>query len=174
MPTWVTVTYCPNDGQPSLMIRLETRHGRPQLVGLSLSADDDEREIREGDLRNLERVGIDTIVRDVLALVTFQLAPDDKGRLTVVPDNDASYTETLDLIHNLRKGRAIRTMTPAFLKRVAKVYKEHPETPRRAVANVFEVTDRTASKYIGLARDKGYIPPPKRGRRTDMEGEPNE
>jgi hypothetical protein len=67
-----------------------------------------------------------------------------------------TYTQGKDLM----KRR--RLITPEHLRRVARVYENAQvlgEPPTQAVQKDFEVSHSTAAKWVGRARDEGFLPP---------------
>ena len=55
---------------------------------------------------------------------------------------------------------------PAFLQAVAHVYRENIDgKPTKAVGETFNVQSRMASKYVEVARQRGYLPRPSAAKR---------
>jgi DNA-binding transcriptional regulator LsrR (DeoR family) len=63
----------------------------------------------------------------------------------------------------ITRSRQRRRVTDAKLRRVAEIVKENDFDFQKDVAEEFEVSDRTASRYIRTARERGFL----EKRRTD-------
>jgi hypothetical protein len=82
-----------------------------------------------------------------------------------VPDSDF-YEAPLAAVMTARKGKGKRSLTPAFLARVADIYRANlADGPTRAVRATFMVSERTASDYVQRARRAGLLPPTTPGKK---------
>lgn len=64
-----------------------------------------------------------------------------------------------------RVGR--RDITPTLLDKVAQVYRDNIDGyPTKAVQHHFQVSQRTAAGYVSKARERGLLPPTKRGKKN--------
>jgi hypothetical protein len=61
--------------------------------------------------------------------------------------------------------RSRGTVTRELLERVARIYRENPKAPTKAVKEAFDVSHRTAGNYVERARKADLLPPPA-GRRS--------
>lgn len=75
--------------------------------------------------------------------------------------SDASPERTSDAAHTpARSPRRRRTTTPALLKEAAEVYRsahEQGHPPTVAVAEHFNLSHRSAARWVSQARDAGYL-----------------
>lgn len=67
--------------------------------------------------------------------------------------NHAEFKAALD--HRQRR----RVIDDEHLKRVAEVYESSPDKPLKAVALYFPTSEATASRWIKLARERGFLKP---------------
>ena len=123
-----------------------------------------QREVRQADLRATELAALLKLV----AGLAFEVTDDGEGGGVVrsgVPDSDF-YTESLAAVMGARKGVGKRKLTPAFLARVAEIYRANlDDGPTRAVRAAFMVSERTASDYVQRARRAGLLPPTTPGKK---------
>lgn len=62
------------------------------------------------------------------------------------------------LLADVRKQRRRRTITPALLDDVAKVYLANPASPTKSVQAEFHVARAQAARYVRAAREAGLLP----------------
>ena len=55
--------------------------------------------------------------------------------------------------------RRRRSVNDELLREVAAVYLDEPDAPTEAVADEFDVSKRTATRWVAAARDRGLLPP---------------
>ena len=72
----------------------------------------------------------------------------------------ASPDETERIIGEARRRFRRNTITDDLLRDVARVYRANQESkPRDAVADTFQVAPSTATRYLKLARERGFLRP---------------
>ena len=71
----------------------------------------------------------------------------------------------LKAVRQARKATR-RTVTPEKLEKVAQIYREHiADRPVQAVMRTFDLTERTAARYVERCRKEGLLPPTEPGRK---------
>ncbi|MDQ1361408.1 MAG: hypothetical protein QOJ44_1785 [Acidimicrobiaceae bacterium] len=157
VPTWIELNTS-GGADPDMRVRVELRDGSPHVVELAWSSGPHQSEIRQKHLRqtDLGKLAIDLYV-SVIA----------KGHK--VPDVERireSKRIAQKFVERQRLPRERRAMTQDFLRKVAEVYRENIDrAPTKAVAEMFNVKGRMASKYVDKARQAGYLPPTTRGQK---------
>ena len=113
----------------------------------------------------MREVRVDAFVSDLAAVFAMQREP--SGRVLVV-GSEAERLEAAESMSKARRGRGARQLSdPAFLERVAEVYRAHLDgNPQQAVADAFFVGTRQAGNYIARAREAEKLPPTTRGRKA--------
>lgn len=135
-------------GNPDASILFEVRDGSPECVEILVKAKPDGRGLRGADLEGLNL--------NTLAEAAFlRFAAEPAGG----PLGGRDEPET----RRFRKGieGAIyapgRGATPAELKEVARIYREHPNAPTAAVEKLMRYSRRTAGRRVREARDAGLL-----------------
>ena len=153
-----------DDQQPTITARVEVRDGAPHVVDVRFESGPGQREVRQADLRATQLAAL----VDLVAGFAFQVSDDREGGGVVrvgLPDSDF-YAESLASVMAARKGAGKRSLTPAFLARVAEIYRANiADGPTRAVRATFMVSERTASDYVQRARRAGLLPPTTPGKK---------
>ncbi|MGI8757503.1 MAG: hypothetical protein ACR2MB_16925 [Acidimicrobiales bacterium] len=163
VPRRVEVHFPGIGGQPSIDFVVEVVDGVPQCRDLRITSVDGGREVRTLDL-NAVRLG--DWVEDVLAAFAGTIESEDKGVITV-GYSGGTEAGAVAAIHDSRKGRGARKITPAFLTEVAEVYRKNFEDrPLQAVAAAFGVQDRQASNYVERCRAEGLLPKTTQGKKA--------
>lgn|GEM_PF-2193256 len=169
VPEWVNFKFVNGPDMPTNIGRIEIRDGVPQCVKLALIAGPADREIRQTDLRSIE---INSLVTDLMAAFSIHVDQADP-KLTVfrsgLPGADGpgpTFAAARRFMERQRRGPGTRDITPAVLQRVAEVYRANIDrAPTEAVAKAFGVKSRMASTYVQKARERGYLPPTKQGKK---------
>lgn len=171
VPKWIELT-ASGGGGPDTKIRVEIRDGSPEVVELSWNSQPGQRDIRQKDLReiNVEKLAVDTYTTS--GMVPFPKGPGGS------PPTDEQITEWAKEIRKRRAGsrsfvarqratRERRVISDEFLQSVAEVYRANinKRAPTQEVAKQFGVENRMASVYVTKAREKGFLPKTKRGRK---------
>ncbi|CAN5351792.1 hypothetical protein BH20ACT22_BH20ACT22_09950 [soil metagenome] len=118
-------------------IRIERNRKRP-LTGT---------ELRHLPLRDLVNVAVGQA-----AVVTKEVAPG------IYEGSPATADEALETSRQADRAKRRRTMTDEHLEAVAQVYRATGgDRPRDAVMDEFQVSPAMASRYIKLARERGFL-----------------
>jgi hypothetical protein len=168
VPTWVELNTS-GGAEPDMRVKVELRNGAPRVVELAWVSQPHQREIRDKDLRdaNLAKLATDLIV-------STMSDTDVVGDMLLVPiDGDLNpqqhYRSRLaaqKFVDRQQRPRENRRITPAFLKEVARVYRDNIKgNPTQAVQETFNVKHRRASDYVFHAREAGYLPRTGRGQK---------
>lgn len=157
---------CPSDGhQPALHLRLEVVDGAPQCRELRIVSVPGGRDVRPVDLG---AVRLHEWVEEFFAAFAARVVEDNPdGTVAVIEvPFGPSHESAVTALHDARKGRGARRLTPALLAQVADVYRTRfDDRPTSAVAAAFGVAHRTAALYVQRAREAGLLPPTTRGRK---------
>ncbi len=119
-------------------IRIERNPKRPSLTGT---------ELRRLPLRDLVNaaVGQVAVVPKEVAAGTYEGSP-------------ATVDEAFEISRQADRAKRRRTMTDEHLEAVAQVYRATGgDRPRDAVMEAFQVSPAMASRYIKLARERGFL-----------------
>jgi hypothetical protein len=151
--------------EPQIYFEVLVGPSGPRLIEFAfISRDDDSSGIRQADFRE---VLVSAIVEDFVAMWTFRMDRDDVGqivRAATIYDDRAGLTR---FVGRMRMSRTSRNITPQLLERVAKVYRENiGGHPTKAVEHHFQVSQRMAAEYVSRARQRGLLPPTKRGKKN--------
>ena len=143
VPRVIDVEVAGSGPDPALRMRIEVRRGVPVYTHIALEGDD----IRQQDLRNLF---LDDWLSQIVAALTFNA---DGTKLTKAGRGDA--IRTTEAARRKRNRR-----DPNLLARVAEIYREHFDTgkPTQAVERAFDVSRRTAIRYVQEARAANLLP----------------
>lgn len=166
VPEYIELTIDTGDGQPTAFERVEVRDGVPQIVEFRLTSSPGQREVRQADLRAVQLTALIDLVAGLSMQVT-NYTDRTGGRVILVnPDDDENLNAAVDSMKRARSGKAVRTITPQFLERVAEVYRTNVDgRPTRSVQDHFVVEPRTASEYVQRARRAGLLPPTSPGKK---------
>ncbi len=157
VPSDVDVDFSRDASGPLRTLKIEVRQGVPVCTEIRLASRPDGRGVRPSDL---EAVDLANWIEDILSECTWQATPD--GPISR-PGERASRKA---IEHARRVGR--RKVTPALLQRVAEVYREHIDAkPIDAVRDEFDVSYRTAARYVELCRKDEFqlLPKTHKGKR---------
>lgn len=162
VPPLVAAHFTGADGQPALDLVLEVKDGVPQCRELRLTSTEGGREIKRLDL---DAVRLNEWIEDLYAMFATRIVSEEGHVITAVMNLD-DHVGAAAQMAQARKGKAARKMDVDLLAKVAEVYRSHlKHAPTRAVADAFGVQIRTASKYVGLARKAGLLPPTTPGKK---------
>lgn len=161
LPTWVEIEVNGHD-EPNLFARVEIRDDVPRLVELGWRASERQTEIRQKDLRE---TAVATILDDVYAMTIIEVR-DGEAVLNVGAEGSEQDRKMRNLLEELRVGKGKRIISAELLSQVADVYRANIDhAPTEAVARTFGVRSRMASGYVQRARQHGYLPPTKQGKK---------
>ncbi|MGH3319414.1 MAG: hypothetical protein ACRDN9_04385 [Streptosporangiaceae bacterium] len=163
-PTWVgeylipprfTVVYTDDGPEPGFEIDFEVRDGVPQCRAVRIACSRDGDEIQRRHLRDLRLEDFREWAMARVALVVQEIH--ENGDTVATPPADVKGMR--DVIHAGRGARADarRTVTDERLHEVADIYRDNPKRPTAAVADHFGKSLRTASWYVKLTREAGYL-----------------
>lgn len=151
---------------PQQYARVEMSDSGPRLTELRFyCVDPDSRGIRQTDLRNTE---VSAIVEPLVGGFMMRLHIDETERAASLQPStdDQAFLLATRFAQRLRAGKTARDITPQLLERVAKVYRDNIDRyPTKAVQHHFQVSQRMAAEYVSRARQKGFLPPTKRGKK---------
>jgi hypothetical protein len=157
VPSQVDVDFSRDRSAPVRTLKIEVRQGIPICTEIHLAARPDGRGLRTSDL---EAIDLANWVQDILSECSFQVTPD--GLISQPGTRDS-----LKAIEYAQKaGR--RKVTPELLQRVAEVYRAHIDAkPIDAICDEFDVSYRTAARYVELCRtdEFGLLPKTHKGKR---------
>lgn len=150
MPNHWTVVIEHDDPPTTVRLRIGMINGRWQVTGLEFSNPDD-LPLNMGRLT-------DEVIRQLRKIVEYevlhlQLAPIAHNGQRMTAEDQTGFAAAL-----ARRQRR-RDIDDELLMRVAEVYSGEPKTPARAVEDYFVVSPATASRWIKLARERGFLKP---------------
>ncbi len=141
--------------QPDLEMKIEVREGIPQCVELVLRArPDGGPEVRDKDLAVIR-------VNDWLERIVAVCSLKRSGSGWAKPVDDRTALADITRVRS-RRPRISRER----LQKVAEVYRQHfDKRPTEAVARAFDVSHRTAARYVQQARAAGHLPKTEPGKK---------
>ena len=144
------------NNEPDLLLRIEVRDGVPQYSEVTFRSRPDGPEVRD---KHLAALRLTDWLEEIVASVSSVAQPGSGWAKPV-----ADVTAKRD-VRRVLASRP-RTVTPELLQRVAETYRAHVnDRPTVAVQRAFQVSHRTAARYVRQARDDGYLPPTQPGRK---------
>ena len=82
------------------------------------------------------------------------------------PEGSEQDRKMRELLEELRLDKGKRRVSAGLLEEVADVYRANIDhAPTEAVARTFGVRSRMASNYVQRARERGFLPPTKQGKK---------
>ncbi|WP_068179710.1 hypothetical protein [Mycobacterium sp. UM_CSW] len=169
-PVWLEVTIEGHDG-PNLFRRIEVRDGRPEIVAMGWWSRPGQREVMQKDLRNAR---VASFLDELYPAFVLRIDPKAKKVIPAVGSQEMAargedppaFYAARKFVDQLRSGPEHRAITPELLKSVADVYRRNiHHAPTQAVARTFGVKSRMASTYVDRARQAGYLPKTKQGKK---------
>lgn len=165
VPPVIQVEFYGDAEQPSLEIKIEVRQGIPMCTEVRLLAKIEGREIRPSDLK---AVRLDSWIEQVVGVCSFT-QPEAGGGLIYqqVPiQADRTNAARARAAGMTRPGRP--RVSRERLEQAADIYRRHSDgTPLQVIAEVLDVSDRTAARYVEMCRrdDYGLLPKTVQGQR---------
>jgi hypothetical protein len=158
MPRLIDIVFPGADGQPRLEATIDSSSGVPRCTALHLTTGEGGREVRTTDLRAVELESwIEAVVPLYMAEITERHPGGGVSAVIRTADTDADdYKRAKAALRRTRRNDR-RKVTPEVLRKVARTYASDPLRPAEAVEVAFDVSTRTAYRYIQLARDGGYL-----------------
>jgi hypothetical protein len=161
------------NGDPDLVVLLEVRDGRPQVVDVHASAKPDGRPLRTSDLQLLS---LDALTISVFARLAMRSTYDPETNVTTMSPigDEREFWQAINATDAAVKAPR-RGSTRAELEQVATVYQAN--IGRRPVAAVMATlgysSERTAARRVQQARAAGLLPETTPGKaRAWDEGQP--
>ncbi|GAB4582182.1 hypothetical protein [Nocardia sp. IFM 10818] len=155
LPDWFEIEKAGYDG-PDTFARIEIRDGAPQLTDLRLRSGRRQRDVKPKDLRAIDI----QYFYDVYAALVI------RADLQVEGDPVAEHRGAVKVVERQRRAPGHREITPEVLAQVAQIYRDNIErAPTAAVGRAFGLKPRMASTYVQKAREHGYLPPTKQGKK---------
>jgi hypothetical protein len=146
VPGRIDVDFSRDRSAPIRKLKIEVRQGIPECTEIHLVARPDGRGLRPADL---EAIDLTAWVEDILSECTYRQTPD--GLISVPGERNSRKA-----IEQARKAPR-RKVTPELLRRVADVYRENIDgKPIGAIRDEFDVSYRTAARYVELCRDDEF------------------
>lgn len=159
LPTWLEFESDGHD-EPNQYVRIEIRNEVPQVVELGWRSRDSQREVRQKDIRDYQ---VATAIDVLYGMVVIEIR-DGKPVLNLGAEGSEQDRAIRKFLNESLKGR--RTLTSELARQVAEVYRANiDQAPTAAVAKTFGVKLRQASSYVQDARQRGYLPPTKQGKK---------
>lgn len=149
-PAFFNCTVIPHGLKPLMQLTLEVRDGRAVLTRFAFL--DRGPEGPELTATSIHDANVGEIVKDVIRRVAETASLQDRG--VILPgEDDAQAGEAAADLARGRRGPSERQ-----LKLTAAIWRENKDyDPRKQVASGLYVSERTASRWIALARERGYI-----------------
>lgn len=157
VPSEVDVDFSRDSSGPLRTLKIEVRDGTPICTEIRLASRPDGRGLRPSDLEAIE---LANWIEDILSECTWQATPD--GPISR-PGERASRKA---IEHAQKAGR--RKVTSELLQKVAELYREHIDAkPLEAIREEFDVSYRTAARYVELCRSDEFqlLPETHKGKR---------
>jgi hypothetical protein len=143
---------------PTVQIEIVLHDGRPEIDEIKVSRRAGEPEITATALRDipLKRI-VESGVRQMELFARRMWAdtsPDSPG-----PVGQESHPYWAPVTESVELRRR-RTVTDELLREVARVYESDTTgAPTKAVSDRFPTSHRNATRYVALARERGFLPP---------------
>jgi hypothetical protein len=161
VPEAIVVDLYGDGEQPSLRMKIEVRQGVPVCAELRLTAQPNGREIRPKDLR---AVRIDSWIEQVVGLLPTYEEPEPgviHGSKPTPADRENAQRATRRARRNTPRRPGRPKVPSDRLHKTADLYRRHADggRPLQIIADVLEVSDRTAARYVDKCRSDGLLPP---------------
>ena len=167
IPEAVTYRHSGNTTRPACEVRIEVWDGVPVVAEVNLAARREEGAfIRAKDIKLGPAINLDGLIAGWLAEVAYRPAPARPGRRGWERGWPGSATDRQATMRTIERARrqTRRRLTKGQLRTVAETYKAANPPKHEAVALAFDVSDRTAQRYIEKAREAGLLPPTTQGK----------
>ncbi|WP_205874448.1 DUF6214 family protein [Mycobacterium camsae] len=146
--------------KPDFKMTIEVRQGVPVCVEVTVQARPDGRDVRKRDLD----VPLDEWVDSIVAACSAVGDVDEAGRLKRIRKPASNRHAAMANARRARSGRP--RMEPQRLQEAADIYRAHvANRPNVAIMRAFGVSERTAARYVELARKAGLLPPTTPGKK---------
>jgi hypothetical protein len=139
-PVLVEVHVVVVDGQPRCAeLRCRPKSGGPPVTSESL-----------------RRVALARYLRESTTAYAQRVEFDEHGQVVFA---QSTGTGDQPLLARAAQKRPRQQMTDELLRKVARVYSEAESKPTLAVMRHFYLSRPTAGRWVGLAREHGFLPP---------------
>lgn len=157
VPRIIDVTFPGGGVQPRLTMTIDSSSGVPRCTQVSIESTEGGREVRTTDLRAVE---LANWVEIIVPLFAGHASREGGSLKLAFADGPKSEEEIRDVARRLRRAQRAerRKLDDDFLRRVAATYQSDPVRPAQAVELAFDVSIRTAHRYISEARKHGFLP----------------
>ncbi|WP_156737743.1 hypothetical protein [Mycobacterium sp. E735] len=157
VPSPVVYRHGGGEGQPALELTLEVWNGVPVCTSLSMTAKPDNNvHIRAKDIK-LVATQLENSIEYWMSFLAYVREPAKPGRRGWKREHSPSARRAaLGTVRTARR-EIRRKMTDDLLRNVASTYKAVTSARTEAVARAFNVSHRTAQRYIEKAREAGLL-----------------
>jgi hypothetical protein len=168
VPEWVVYRRSVGEDGPAYELRIEVLDGIPVLKDVRVTARPGG-QVRVKDVKLGIAPDLDAVITYWLREVTYERG-DTAGHpeadwVQRFPVSDTERRAATKAVEHARR-RARRKISDNLLRKTAQAYEAATEPfKHKAVAKTFDVSDRTAQRYIEKARDAGFLPPSERARK---------
>lgn len=164
LPPRIRAVLPPWDDDVGLRLTIEVRNGVPVCRQLEFVTSPEGRDLRKSDLA----IDLDAVVEMMCAAVALQVVDaDGESSAAVVGGSPQTpfWDGTVRQVRRARAGRPVR-LTDERIRQAAEIYRANlDKRPTEAVAAAFGMAHRTAAKYVGEARARGFLPPTTPGKK---------
>ncbi len=157
-PSWALVSVLPSGSDPMVTLRLAVREGQPVATEVTLFVTG-EGAVTKSDLRDLPLKEI--IDRAVEKLASMGLAQTLEAERRWAPGMDLPTDEETSVRRDaMALAHQRRPITDALLHQVANIYRiNETGAPTKAVADMLYTSHRNATRWVAIARERGFLPP---------------
>lgn len=161
VPRSIAVHFPSAPDLPALDMTIEVRNDIPVCTQITVHAKDDGREVRDVDLRAIR---IDDWIEDIVAVASSKIVSEDGAAVieAVVYGDERDNRERSAARAMVRAARkdGRRRVTDDLLRDVAETYRANIPNgrPLQAVQRKFQVSYRTAARYVERARASKFLP----------------
>lgn len=160
MPDELEVEGTVGPNGPSFSVVITVVKGVPRCTGVAIRESPACSEVRS---RDLKAIRLEDILETATALASYRSTGDGTMVRASSVDHRASD------IRAIREARsqARRKVTPELLAEVADLYRAYfDDSPIERIATAFQVSERTAARYVQLCRRDGHLPPTTPGKKA--------
>lgn len=149
-----------DNGHPDAFVRFEVVDGRVEVREIRVLTKEDGRGIRSADMALF---ALDNLTEHAVSHVGVVMHdnPANPGNEWVADVQDEpDEAEVWQVRREVAEGRARKRggVSMADLRRVARIYQEHPEAPVKAVSALMGMSERTAARRVREAREQDLLP----------------
>jgi hypothetical protein len=160
-PPWADLSGLPPEQQrfelPILRLRLEVEEGQVVLTQLDIRRAVEDSSITASTLRFLK---VDELIRAGVAVVLMRMFADQRLASGWRPSTPDERSRIADLAERANQSRHRRVVTDALLHQVANIYRANEAgAPTIQVAEQLFTSHRNATRWVALARERGFLPP---------------